>query len=104
VCSDPVLLHEQGFFDDHQVRQGEQGMQLGGVLGQATIRQLLMAEAVLDDVKGMLDPGPHLRQRPLDWFRQIPQAFRQCLDDAALDAMFQETSRSSCSGRLSTPV
>src|SRR4051812_2570030 len=33
----------------------------------------------------MLDHGAHLRQRPLDRLRQLPQGFRQCLDDAALD-------------------
>ncbi len=97
-------LDKQGFLDDHQVGQGEQGMQLRGVLGQAAIAQLFVAEQVLDDVEGVLDPGPHLRQRSLDRLRQIPQGFRQCFDDAALDRDVQQTSRSSCSGRLSAPV
>src|SRR4051812_15992392 len=44
-----------------------------------------MPEQILDDVEGVLDPGPHLRQRSLDRFCQIPQAFWQCFDDAALD-------------------
>jgi hypothetical protein len=33
----------------------------------------------------MLDHRAHLRQRPLNRFRQIPQGFRQVFDDAALD-------------------
>ena len=79
---------------------------------QAAIAQLLMAEPVLDDVEGMLDHGAHLRECPFDRFRQIPQGFRQGLDDAALDrdvpqpapAKAGDTSRSASSGRLSTPV
>src|SRR4051812_13149814 len=44
-----------------------------------------MAEAVLDDVEGMLDGSAHLRQRPLDRLRQLAQGLWQRLDDAALD-------------------
>src|SRR3954451_19853289 len=76
---------EQSLFDDHQVSQGEQGMQLRGVLVEAAIAQLLMAEQVLDDVEGVLDDRAHLRQRPLDRLRQLAQGFWQRLDDAALD-------------------
>ncbi len=36
-------------------------------------------------MEGVLDPGPHLRQHPLRRLGQIPQRFRQGLDDAALD-------------------
>ena len=61
------------------------GVQLRGVLGQAAVAQLFMPEQVLDDVEGVLDPGADLRQRSLDRLRQVPQGFRQRLDDAALD-------------------
>src|SRR3954471_6830051 len=44
-----------------------------------------MAEAVLDDVEGVLDDGAHLRERPLDRLCQLPQCFRQGFDDAALE-------------------
>src|SRR3982751_3000990 len=44
-----------------------------------------MTKQVLDDVERVLDPGPHLRQRALHRLGPIPQVFRQCLDDAALD-------------------
>src|SRR3954467_336979 len=61
-------------------------MQLRCVLVETAIAQLLMVEAVLDNVKGMLDHGAHLRERPLDRFRQLPQGLRQRFDDAALDS------------------
>jgi hypothetical protein len=76
---------EQRLLDDHQIGEGEQGVELCSVLGQPAIAQLLMAEEVLDNVKGVLDPGPHLRQRPLFRLGQIAQRFWQGLDDAALD-------------------
>src|SRR3954468_13342830 len=60
-------------------------MELCGVLLEAAIAQLLMVEAVLDDVEGMLDHSAHLRERPLNPLRQFPQGLRQRLDDAALD-------------------
>src|SRR3954452_20247789 len=71
-----------------------------------------MAEAVLDNVEGMLDHRAHLRERPLDRLGQLPQRFRERLDDAALDrdvpqpapAKAGDTSRSLSSGRLSAPV
>jgi hypothetical protein len=71
-----------------------------------------MAEAVLDDVEGVLDHGAHLRERPLDRLRQLPQRFWQSLDDAAPDrdvpqpapAKAGDTSQSASSGRLSAPV
>src|SRR4051812_41266097 len=44
-----------------------------------------MAEAVLDDVEEMLDHGAHLRERPLDRFRQLAQRLWQGFDNAALD-------------------
>ena len=44
-----------------------------------------MAEQVLDDMAGVLDPGPHLRQHSLRRLCPIPQAVGQCLGDAALD-------------------
>ena len=62
-----------------------EGAQLRGVLGQAAIAQLLMAEQILDDVERVLDPGPHLRQRAFHSLRPIPQSFGQRFDDAALD-------------------
>ena len=76
---------EQGFLDDHQVGQGEQGTQLRGFFGQAAVAQLSVAELILDDMERVLDPGPHLRHRPLHRRRAIPQPFGQRLDDAALD-------------------
>ena len=42
---------------DHQIRQAKQGHQLCRVLGQSTITGLLQAEAILDDMEGMLDLG-----------------------------------------------
>ena len=103
---------EQRLFDDHQIGQGEQGVQLCGVLFEAAIAQLLVAEAVFDDVEGMLDHRAHLRERSLDRLRQFPQRFGQGLDDAALDrdvpqpapAKAGDTSRSASSGRLSAPT
>jgi hypothetical protein len=56
---------EQRLLHDRQIGQGEQGVELRGVLGQPAIAHPLMTKEVLDDVKGVLDPGPHLRQRPL---------------------------------------
>jgi hypothetical protein len=53
-----------------------------------------MTEAVLDDMKGMLDDSAHLRQRPLDRLRQLPQRFRQRLDDAVNRAGFRGGSNS----------
>src|SRR3954470_24351970 len=76
---------KERLLDDHQICQGEQRVELCGVLVQAAIAQLLMAEAVLDNVEGMLDHGAHLSERPLHWLRQLPQGFRERLDDAALD-------------------
>ena len=54
-------MDKQGFLDDHQVGQGEQGVQLRGVLGQAAIAQLLMAKQVLDD----MDPDSPYVDGPL---------------------------------------
>ena len=48
---------EQRLLDDHQIGQSKQGMELCGVLVAAAIAQLLMAEAVLDKVEGVLDHG-----------------------------------------------
>ena len=62
-------LGEEGLLDDYQIGQGEQGVQLRGIFGQAAVAQLFMAEPVLDDVERVLDPGPHLRQRPLHRLR-----------------------------------
>src|SRR4249920_3812241 len=73
---------EEGLLDDYQIGQGKQGVELCGVLEEAAVAQLLMAEQVLDDVERVLDPGPHLRQRPLHRLSQIPQAFGQGFDDA----------------------
>ncbi len=36
-------LDKQGLLDDHQVGQGEQGVQLRGILGQAAVAQLTPA-------------------------------------------------------------
>jgi hypothetical protein len=47
---------KQRLLDNRQIGQGEQGVELRGVFGQPAIAQLLMAKAVLDDVKGVLDP------------------------------------------------
>ena len=69
-------LREEGFFDDHQIGQGKPGVELRGVLGEAAVAHFAMVEPILDHVEGMLDPGPHWRQRPLHRLRQIPQAFR----------------------------
>src|SRR3954447_12116555 len=44
-----------------------------------------MTKQVLDDVERVLDPGPHLRQRPLHRLGPIPQSFGQSFDDAPLD-------------------
>ena len=66
---------KQGFLDDHQIGQREQGVELCGVLDKAAIAQLLVAEQILNDVEGMLDRGAQLRQRPLNRLRPIPQPF-----------------------------
>jgi hypothetical protein len=42
-------------------------------------------KAILDDVEGMLDPGPHLRFGLLLGRCQIAQPWRQRVDDLALD-------------------
>jgi len=78
-------LREEGLLDDHQIGQGKQGVELRGVLGEAAGAHFAMAEPILDYVEGMLDPGPHLRQRPLHRLRQIPQTFGPSFDNAALD-------------------
>ena len=46
-------------------------MELCRILLEAAIAQLLMVEAVLDDVEGMLDDSAYLRERPLDRFRSL---------------------------------
>jgi hypothetical protein len=53
-------LSEHSSFDDHQVCQRKQGVQLRGVLSQTAVAQLLVAEQIFDDVEGMFDPGAHL--------------------------------------------
>jgi hypothetical protein len=60
-----VLLREQGFLDDHQVGQGEQGVQLRGVLLEAAIAQILMAEQVLDDMERVYLLSPAVRVQPV---------------------------------------
>jgi hypothetical protein len=37
---------EESLLGDHQIGQREQGVELGGVLGQAAVAQLFMAEQV----------------------------------------------------------
>ena len=51
---------EQPTAGDEKVGQGEETLELGGVLGQASIAGLAVPEEVLEDVKGMLHPRPHL--------------------------------------------
>ena len=55
------LEFEQSPFCDQQVGQAEQREQLRRVLGRAPVAHFLKPEAVLDDVKRMLDLGPHRR-------------------------------------------
>jgi hypothetical protein len=43
----------------HQIREREQGMQLGSVLPQATLTRLAMLEQVLQHMKRVLDLGTH---------------------------------------------
>ena len=56
----PVWTHRSLWADQFaprhiEVGQGEQGEELGGVLGQASISYLAIAPQVLDDPKGMFD-------------------------------------------------
>src|SRR5580700_3690708 len=51
---------QQPAFHNDEVGKGKQRVQLGGVLGQAAVAQLAMAEQVLDHVEGVLDPGSDL--------------------------------------------
>ena len=51
---------QQPAFHNDEVGEGKQRVQLGGVLGQAAVAQLAMAEQVLDHVEGVLDPGSDL--------------------------------------------
>src|SRR5215212_1864090 len=67
---------KQSLLYNHQIGQSKQRMELCRVLVQAAIAQLLMVEAVLDDVEGMLDHGAHLCQRSLDRLRQLAQGLR----------------------------
>jgi hypothetical protein len=39
-----LRLRKQGFLDDHQIGESEQGVQLRGVLGQAAVAQLPVPE------------------------------------------------------------
>lgn len=55
---------------EHQVGQGEKGVELRRVLGEALVARPAVAKEVLEDVKGMLDQSTHLR---LD-FRWRPRA------------------------------
>ena len=52
-----------------EVGQGEQGEELGRVLGQPPVSHLAIAPQVLDDAEGMLDPCPYaialLVERPI---------------------------------------
>ena len=62
---------QQRHFGDDKVGQSEEAVELGGVLGQAAVARLAMPEEVLDDVKGMLHPRPHLRFELLKLLGQI---------------------------------
>ncbi len=44
--------------DQMEIGQGEQGEELGGVLGQPPVPHLAIAPQMLDDAEGMLDPRP----------------------------------------------
>ena len=96
-------MDKQGFLDDHEIGQSEQGVKLRRVFGQAAIAQLLMAEQVLDDVERVLDYRPHLGALSTGSAKSR-KPFGNALMMLRLIAMFQATSRSSSSGRLSTPV
>jgi len=61
---------EQTPLGNHQVRQAEQRHQLRRVLDQSAVTGLLQAEAILDDVEGMLDLGANTG---LDRFELVAQ-------------------------------
>jgi hypothetical protein len=52
-----AVMSQQSLLGDHQVRQGEQGMQLRGVVGRTLVAILAMTEQVLDDMERMRDAG-----------------------------------------------
>ena len=95
---------EQALLADHQIGQGEQGVKLRGVLGWPAIAQLFVAEEVLDDVEGVLNPGPQLPNARSTGSARARSAFGKALMMPRLTAMFHHTWRSACSGRLAAPV
>lgn len=66
------LKRKQSSLGNQQVRQAKQRKELCGVLRQSAIPCLLQRKHVLDDVKGVLDLGPHAGLGVLDPFAQSP--------------------------------
>jgi hypothetical protein len=76
---------EQRLLGDDQIDQGEQDLELRGVLLQALVAHLAVTEQVLEDVKGMLDSGTNLGPEVLDGLGQVLQRpFLLAGDGAAL--------------------
>jgi hypothetical protein len=69
----------------HQIGQREHAQELGRVLLEAAVAHFAVMKAILDDVGGMLDPGPHPRFGLLFGRYQTAQPWRQRFDNLALD-------------------
>lgn len=64
---------EQPPLGDHQIGQGKQREELGGVLGQSPVAVLFVPEQVLDEVERMLDLGADAGLEPLNALVQSAQ-------------------------------
>ena len=63
-----LVLMPSAFFNKKQVAKGEQRKELRAVLGETTVAGLDVSELALDHPEGMLNPGPHLGDDPVDVF------------------------------------
>ena len=63
---------KQSPLGNQQIRQAKQREELHSILGQSTIACLLMSEAVLHDMKRVLNLGPDAGLLLLDPFAQSP--------------------------------
>src|SRR5450432_1960464 len=62
---------EQGAFGQHQVGEGKERVELGGVLGETSVTHFAKAKQVLDHMKGVFDFGADLRLEAFELLGQL---------------------------------
>jgi hypothetical protein len=92
-------LGEQGFLDDHQVGESEQGMQLRGVLGQPAVAQLPVPEQVRAQLKGRNGPVTLYLLHAADRLWRLPGATGAARGAGSTVGQAQARSARSGSGR-----